>query len=257
MFALRTVLLLLTLVSVSKSVIFHCAFLNNDWGLGEFYTCAPTIDISKGTETVVDVTGEHLDGRTNADVAYLFVMNQNVLDRIPSGIEQFFPNLMGMQWYLGSLTALRAEDLEPFRNLIELVVWDNRIVLIDGNLFQHNPNLKKIYFQNNLLEHVGQDLLTGLSKLDTADFMNNPCINVRATTRAEIQELNHQLPIMCPQPLCSLGCSIRIESLEVEVAEYKDKVDELTQVIESYEQRLAYVEEQIRELLERPCLNCD
>lgn len=85
--------------------------------------------------------------------------------------------------------------LAPFSNLLHL---ENKLVSLNGDLFQHSRKLQTIYLDGNLLEHVRHDLLAGLTYLTSVYFEANPCINTKAHAAQQIQELNRQLPIQCP-----------------------------------------------------------
>lgn len=44
----------------------------------------------------------------------------------------------------------------------------------DGDLFDYNPRLRHIDFDQNLLQHVGFNLMSNLHQLEMADFNRNP-----------------------------------------------------------------------------------
>lgn len=124
--------------------------------------------------------------------------NQDSLATIPAGIENFFANLERFFWWNGNISTIDSSAFEPFKSLSILELGGNKLVSLEGDLFKHTPNLHEIYFDFNLLEHVGHDLLSGLTELVRVDFRRNPCIDKHATTPQTIQELNDQLPIQCP-----------------------------------------------------------
>lgn len=43
-------------------------------------------------------------------------------------VENFFPHLQTMYWYRGDLTAIDADDLEPFSDLLVLYMQYNNII---------------------------------------------------------------------------------------------------------------------------------
>jgi Leucine-rich repeat (LRR) protein len=95
------------------------------------------------------------------------------------------------------LKTISADDLKQFPKLEILFLNMNKLVSLDGNLFQHTRKLQSVDFYANELEHVGENLLTGLENLKYASFQNNPCIDIYANTHQKVQELNDQLPIKC------------------------------------------------------------
>lgn len=64
----------------------------------------------------------------------------------------------------------------------------------------HTRFLKSIGFYNNLIRHVGSDLLTNLNDLQVVNLQANPCVSTRADTPLAISILNRDLPTMCPMP---------------------------------------------------------
>lgn len=195
--------------SLATSVKFQCDFRNrNYWLTLNEYSCIPAALISDGNLShVFDVTGNHSSGKTNEDVkGFEIESNHQHLNRIPKGIEKFFPNLIAFVWYDGNLTTLIADDLKPFPKLQLFSALINKLVSVDGYLFKHTPTLKVIYLNVNLLENVGFGLLDGLNNLTNAYFQNNSCIHWIANSPATIQELNLKLRNQCP-PLASMTTS--------------------------------------------------
>lgn len=202
----------------------------------------------------------------NADVKSLSVTKQPLVNWIPREIEKFFPDLTSIYFSESNITTISADDLKPFLNLLKLYLPNNKLVTLDGDLFQYTRKLQVVWIQINSLQHVGHDLLTGLNDLTMAYFHSNPCINIYATTREAVQQLNLQLPISCP-PLettttvlttitsgyCSSACSdqikaaeqkvsMEINGLSVEISELKDVDKKKTEVIEGLEKRLVELE---------------
>lgn len=145
-------------------------------------------------------------------------------------------------------TTISAGDIAPWPNLAVLIVNDNAIAQLDGDLFQQSPRLAFIDFQGNLIENVGANLLSNLNELTFVSFINNPCINEFATTPYQIESLRVQLLTQCP-PLdepteepettvetCTARCSI------------DDEVDDLTALAEEQALRIENLEEVVREL---------
>lgn len=164
------------------------------------YSCDIGILRSDGNIThVLGVTGNHLSEKTNVDVkAFYMFSGHSHLNRIPKEINKFFPNLIALAWTFGNLTALTAEDLEPFPELQVLYAGGNKLVSLEGDLFKHTPKLEFIYFELSWIAHVGFGLLDSLSNLKYAHFGNNRCIDAFAEHSAQIQELKIKLQNQCP-----------------------------------------------------------
>lgn len=150
--------------------------------------------------------GVHFIGKSNEDVKVFNYRNDRLqLQRIPGGLGNIFPNLIALLWLNGGLTTITADDLKPFGDLRMIYLENNKLVSLAGDLFKNTPKLVGVYLQNNLLQHVGYNLLHGLNDLEKADFLSNPCINVIAQTPEAIQELNRHLQIQCPSTLAVIG----------------------------------------------------
>lgn len=162
--------------------------------IGARYSCQPTI--SGDGNSLETVSGDHEEGKTNAEVDVLYVTRQ-ALYSLPKGIAEFFPNLIGLLIFNSKFSEINAEDLEPFPNLLYFDIYDNNLDSVDGDLFKYTRKLNFIRIFNSQLEHVGEDLLTGLEDLTWVDFRNNPCVKLDARTKEGIEELNSQLPINC------------------------------------------------------------
>lgn len=219
-------------------MIFECNFYHADWLPVELnYSCYATIIPTGDNEFLTNVTGNHLDGRTNEDVEFLDTWYQFLLDRIPRGIATFFPNLKGIEWFTAGLKTIEAQDLEPFTNLQLLSIPNNAIISLDGDLFKHNSKLQWLSLHGNQLQRVGHNLFAGLHDLTFANFLHNPCIHIVAETSEDVKNLNDKLPVSCP-PLetpttpddaeCPVECSRQIDLIENEINELRINVTKLT-----------------------------
>jgi hypothetical protein len=227
------------------------------------------------------VSGDHLDGKVNADVVFLSLFLSANLSHMSTNIESFFPNLRGISWYSVNLRFISAEDLKPFPNIVTFAVTTNKLVTIDGDLFKYTPKLQWIVFANNLIEHVGENLLTDLKDLVHVHFGNNVCIAFMANTPEALVELKQMLPVKCPPaplttttilpdtstqvvpdttttltttistqpPQCSAECMERIEKLSDKVNEVSDSNKILSSENSELKQQLAIHQEIINQLM--------
>lgn len=188
------------LATFSTAVEIDCLYRTKNWnGFGYYYTCYATVISVKNPTTVTNIIGyHHLKGRNNTDVKGFEVKNQEILARIPNGVENFFANLQAFQWSSGNICSIDSNTFEPFPNLLYINLNYNKLVTIDGDLFQYTRKVSTIEFRNNFLEHAGLDLFSGLPYLRKVYFFNNSCIDTGANTTQLIQELKMQLPIKCP-----------------------------------------------------------
>lgn len=259
-------------------MIFNCQYQVTLWAkVGTAYKCEAIVNIAGNDKFLVEVRGNHLVGKSDADVEALAIRNQD-LSKFPKGIEHFFPNLRIIFLHNSNLWSLSAEDLRPFPGLMYLNIDSNKIVSLDGNLFQFTPRLLYIDFEGNFLYHVGIGIFSGLNYLQTVNFKANPCINLLADAPHEIQQLNQQLPIKCPplsvktstsSPLptpvtttfpdktksllsessnkCSDGCFNRIKILESRMNELNDETMVLKSDVVQQKELLTEMSEKILE----------
>lgn len=239
------IFLIVSCAAAARAVTVQCQFHTMSWGqpLGYIYTCSASVINSVSGNVVESITGSHAAGNTNTDVQGLDVTYQE-LSTVPKNIELFFPNLKALSWRQTSLSTVFAVDFKPFPNLLFFFSNYNPIVSITGNLFRYTPLLQYVGFQSNSLGHVGPELLTGLNGLVTANFQNNPCVNVNAVTPATIAQLNRDLPVLCPTlgPECPIECQSIFENLE-------DNLNDLTGALARLEDSTMSSNTEIDELL--------
>jgi hypothetical protein len=182
-FNLRIYFLLAILLHVENSaqgISVECKFQDLNWGdvIGTVYTCWLQPQTISGHQTITEVTGTHLTGRTNNDVKGINSYDGAFkCDRIPKNFNNFFPNIEAIYFVQSGLKMLTKEDLKQFPKLKILYVHYNDLESLDGDLFEFNTELEEIYFSNNKLKSIGSDLLKPLTKLIWAQFSGNPCTN--------------------------------------------------------------------------------
>lgn len=226
---------------------FHSTYVDYNWSLDGnsfiVYTCWVNFVSVENPTTVTKITGFPLPGRSDTNVKGFRMDGPNNLPSIPSGIENFFPNLLAFAWPNGNLSTIDSSTLKPFPNLVRISLNNNKIVNLNSDLFQYTRKLQYISFQQNWIQYVGQDLLTGLTALTFVDFTTNSCIRLVASLPQQIEQLKLQLRIQCP-PLatsttsapqstkisttakpneCPIGCMERIVELERAVRELSSK----------------------------------
>lgn len=196
---------------------------------------------------LVGVKGDHLPGKNNLHVEAFDLQNQD-LRQIPSEVGIFFPYLRILQWFNSNLWSLSATDLQQFPNLILLIVSKNKITTLDSDVFRFTPRLISINFENNLLFHVGENMLGNLRYLTKAYFRSNPCYNDFEVTANGIKQLNTKLPIACP-PLPEESSTFSPTTVSLASSEAPEVCSaECLEVINLLEVRLVAVEKFIREL---------
>lgn len=198
--AIGLFIVLVALAAVTSAVEIHCEYRIRNWtdDIGDLYSCDVIETSVEDLSTVTDISGTHLEGRNNSDVKGFWFQGHEIFATIPTGVENFFGNLEAIYWSYGNITSIDSSDFQPFPNLLFISVAYNKLVTLDSDLFQHTPKLRRLYLDVNLLEHVGHGLLTGLPDLWYANFVTNPCIDIRANTTEQMLELKTKLRIQCP-----------------------------------------------------------
>lgn len=265
---------LTALQTFTSGVEIRCEYRIVSWGstIGDWYTCDATLTTAGNPTFVTEVSGTHEEGKVNVDVKGLIVNNHRILTTIPTGVETFFTNLEGFEWYDGSISTIDSSTFAPFPNLLVIYLGTNKIVTLDGDVFLHTRKLREIYFNFNKLEHVGHGLLNGLTDLTYANFQGNPCFNAHASTQQKIQELNLQLPIQCPPATlatttiattsepkeCADTCTINTEvqkmkeSVEENERRMRDEMKNMVKEADEMKDRIEELEKKMREVNSDP-----
>ena len=123
------------------------------------------------------------------DVKSFYIYLSPLCRFVPAGITNYFRNLTVLVIAQTGLKTVSKTDLQPFKSLRGLYLEKNEIEVLDADLFEHNPKIQELNFNQNLLEHIGFDILDPLINLKHADFFNNPCIDFGAANEREIQIL--------------------------------------------------------------------
>lgn len=148
------------------------------------------------TQNVTAVTGTHLTGMSNSDVKGLRIDAD--ITFIPRRIEDFFPNLVILDFEASDIDSLVGDELDPFPGLVFFAIFKSRALeRIPGNLFSQTRNLKELWLDQNNIKYVGEGLLDGLQYLGWADFADNYCVNINAHYPSQFPALIETLQNNC------------------------------------------------------------
>jgi len=193
----RKFILLLALCGYANAIYFDCDYSTPYWYVvGNVYTCKARV-LPIGGNDLLGVMGNHMNGYSNNRVEGLRIDNQQI-SSLPTGIAKIFPNLKTLSVYNSQLKTINKEDLKPFPNLRLINFNSNQLEVLDGDLFVGTPNLEFIDFGHNKIKNVGSGLLGPLTKLTTAYFHINICINQYVTSTSAIVTLKQNLATQCP-----------------------------------------------------------
>lgn len=177
-----------------------CAFVNSVKLVCEFkssisngYACfVKELEItSKSDRVITEVTGVHLNSKTDDDVVY-FQSQQHVIKYFPLNLDFFFKNLNNVYINGSSMVEVNAEDLQQFgSNFIGFVIQNSNLEVLEAGLFATMPNLKTVSFHGNNIRNVDGGVFTNLKQLNKIWFGSNSCysgksIEGNATAAMEI-----------------------------------------------------------------------
>lgn len=133
---------------------------------------------------------------------------------MPKNLVKFFPKIEGIDIFNSSLELLEASDLAPFKYLKELILIQNKLVVLEEYLFIRNVHLRAINFEQNSLRFIGGNILEPLVNLSDALFLNNICISSNAQRQSSIPELIKNIKQNCS----SLQTLIDIKLKDIETS---------------------------------------
>lgn len=196
----KIILITVALFASSYALELECEFISREMNqLSETYACyMPQLSKIDESRSVTGVSGTHIPGKTNADVGLLFIRGETNLTYFPENIESFFPNLIAIGIDFCDIESLNGNEIEAFPNLVWFVLnFHPQLIRIPPNLFSNNPHIHSIWFSGNSINHIGQNLLSGLSELSWVSFLNNTCIHQIAMERSEIASVIQTIEENC------------------------------------------------------------
>lgn len=127
------------------------------------------------------------------------------------------------------LEEITREDFRGLSKLKQLVVFSNRIQVIESDLFMHTPSLIALSIWDNQIKHVGYNAFDQLHGLSTIYFDNNICFSHSVNDdRTAAELLICRLFRSCPaRALTSDKVDEQIESENTKVKELEEKVKRL------------------------------
>lgn len=243
-------LALLLLISSAISIDLECSYPTQGfyWAtFGHSRTCDAIID-KYDLEPSIKI----LDTRQGDHTVHgLLLIHQRKLKSFPRGIENYFPSLKGIDLEGCGLTEILSEDLQPFRELLQISFDDNKLTELPHNLFQYNKKLQRVDLEGNQIMHVGPDLFRHLPDLTVVFMKHNTCTseNSIALRKEDINVLLWELSVECP-PTFTMFIDSLMSSHDFLSAVRKAAQVDINQVKISLMQRIKELEDEILELKE-------
>lgn len=226
--------------------------------VGEIYHCNGKRIGTGNDEILVSVNGIHLPGKRNGDVKGLTVSN-NLLAFIPVNIDEFFPNILYLDFSLNQISFVNSSHLIPFPNLIRLNLNSNKMVQLESKLFSGSRSIKFINLSNNHIRHVGHDFI--LPGSGEVLFSNNPCIDKSAVNAEQIVALRFSLLLLCPPTISQIEATLesrtnfitkvdsQVQGLELRTDSLEQSQSEINTEFQIVKARLSYVYSQLGSLI--------
>lgn len=169
---------LVLVVGSESSVVIECNFDDHVVAIYAYRCFVKSYDLpitSKDNREVTEIRGQHLEGKSNDDVATIDSSRLKV-KFFPRGLTKFFKNLQTLYITIAELQEITKDDLKEFGgNLKNLWIYKNEIRVIEADLFEFNPNLEDINLANNKITYIAPGAFGGLEKLHTLELDANPC----------------------------------------------------------------------------------
>lgn len=170
----------------------------NDFNIiGNVYQCeVPSLVITTRSTIIANILGLHNPEKNDNDVKVINVDHQ-IVHYLPSGFENYFLNVEGLQITHCHLKEINRTNLEPFPHLRVLLLHNNDLISLESDLFQSNIGIRHINFENNSITYIGGNILENLHNLDAIAFLGNSCTQKNAMSKNEIQELLRIIRFKC------------------------------------------------------------
>jgi hypothetical protein len=158
--------------------------------LDNTYTCevSGSYSITRKGDQVTSIVGAHMPGKSNDDVL-MFKADAARFEYFPRGLEKFFKNLQSIFINYSRLREIRQIDLRPFTKLRHIDLYDNKIEVLEQDLFKYNRELEEIWMSNNNIKVVDMTAFDGLRKLKALYFGGNICVGESADDFAGVSFL--------------------------------------------------------------------
>jgi len=194
--------LIVACAALQQAIAFRldCHFVNN-----EFPAVIPggTTCIARNVRVVTQF--ERVDGlvrgHTNPILAVFF--RGLTLNYLPSGMDEVLLDLLVISVFNSNLLQITKNDLKPFPKLEGLWLNGNKISVIERDLFKYNPELILVSFHQNRLLHIDGNVFDSLTKMRYGYFVGNACINKQVERRSEINVLIAMFKSQCQNLVAS------------------------------------------------------
>ncbi|KAL7051781.1 hypothetical protein ACKWTF_004621 [Chironomus riparius] len=140
----------------------------------ELYVCNLEIQNPSGVDDFTEISGTHLEGRTNADVTGLLLTISSRTINFPRIICSQFTNMLHINYAHMSIVEVTQNTFSGCPNLEWLRLWNNTIEQVHEQAFANNSRLKYLNLDKNRLTTLPENLFRNLVNLEQLQMSNNP-----------------------------------------------------------------------------------
>jgi hypothetical protein len=178
------------LIVASSSTNIKCDYESHEYYVvGSVYHCDinsnPNI-ITKESAESSEIIGEHLSSKSNDDVTGIGAYKETIY-YFPKAF-RVFKNLKAIQIAYCGLKEIHQSDLLTFSNLAYFFVYGNEIKVIEKGLFDYNPDLQVVGFQETAIVHIDPNVFDHLTKLTHFWLDEVPCVDMDVPNSEKLQE---------------------------------------------------------------------
>lgn len=197
------IIILFITTTTTLALELTCRYKTNTdwWAINDVYFCdlEKDLDISKSNAVITVVTGDQLNGKSNADVIGFRAYNKK-LNVFPQGLENYF-NIEKIEfiaiWNTG-LKEIHQNDLSPYTNVKVLSLWNNDFEVIERDLLKFNPHIEYIGLGKNKIKFVDGNVFGHLKNLHSLYIDGNSCISKEVSgDKNQVLDLVHEIKEKC------------------------------------------------------------
>lgn len=235
----------------------QCEFKDGDasrWGYanGGRECYAKNMVVTSIDQVVTSVNGHSFDFFQNENIKTFHADTQTV-HYIPKGIAKFFPQIEELRIHKSKLKSVKRADLEPFKNLISLLLDGNELEELDSDLLQSHRNIRGLHFVPNKIKFVGERFFDNLDKLERIYFQDNICVN-RGSNTVTLQAVKTEILLNCvnyKEKYCKSDIAVlnsQIIEMKIETEEMKLQIKTLKEEKLKQNEKIVFLESKIRSM---------
>lgn len=159
-----------------------------------FFTCFSSFFVIESSNSVLEKV-VHSNG-SNVDTSNIECLNidtgrKTAVKFVPARIKMKFPKLTALDISRSGLTHVEKEDMRQFGgDLILVDFFGNSLTALEADVFDYNPNLRIIYLNENSFKFINSALFQNFRKmrnLKSVHFWISTCIS-QATDSSKTHE---------------------------------------------------------------------